>query len=88
MYDDEGHVGVSMESAADRATWLLGVLGGDPPARTVDWIGEEPEVIDACATPPLPPGVDPPDPDPDLPTDPPPSAVPALPVRTAALFTG
>jgi pimeloyl-ACP methyl ester carboxylesterase len=87
MYDDEGHVGVSVESARDRATWLLGVLAGDPPARTVDWIGEEPEVLDACTTPPLPPGVDP-DPDPDLPADPPPPAGPATPVSTAARFTG
>lgn len=86
MYDDEDHVGVSIESAPDRATWLLGVLAGDPPARTVDWIGEEPEVIDSCATPALPPTVDP-DPDP-VPADPPPPAAPARPVRTAARFTG
>ncbi len=87
MHDDEGHVEVSYESAADRATWLLGVLAGEPPARTVDWVGDTPEVIDACAAAAVPPV----DPDPgDRPspgTDPAP-ATPAVPVSTAARFTG
>ncbi|QYG94116.1 hypothetical protein HC251_17830 [Iamia sp. SCSIO 61187] len=86
MYDDEGHVEVSDESAPDRATWLLGVLAGAPPAREVDWIGEAPEVFDSCEPAVVPPGIDP-----DVDTPIPPvsgPAPPAVPVGAVARFTG
>jgi len=84
MYDDEEHVDVNLESADDRATWILARLAGEPPTRDVDWIGEVPEVIDACATAELPPGVDP-GPGTDTPPAP---AAPAAPIVAAARFTG
>lgn len=85
MYDDEGHVEVSLESAPDRATWMLDVLAGGAPAREVDWIGEAPaEVLDGCDLAPPPPGEDP---DVDEVSSPPP-ANPAMPVRAEARFAG
>lgn len=85
MYDDESHVGVSLESAADRATWLLAVLGGAAPTDEVAWVGDVPEVSTACEVSAGPPTTDP-DPDPDPPAATP--AAPATPVRTDARFTG
>jgi hypothetical protein len=89
MYDDEGHVDTALTSADDRAQWIFARLAGEAPTRDVAWIAEAPEVIDGCAVPDLPPGVDP-DPDPATP-DPgpdPTAAGPAVAVSAAARLTG
>ncbi len=83
---DNGHVGAALVSADDRAVWLLDVLAGDPPARTVAWSGEVPAVADGCVAVPEPP-TRPADPD-DPPAAGPAPAPPAVPVTTRARFTG